>query len=188
MSQPNNIFLIGMPGVGKSTVGRALARQLGLSFVDADEELVARNGVEIATIFEIEGEAGFRQREASVIAELAERDGIVLATGGGAILRAENRAVLAANGVVVYLRAEIDVLVDRTSRDLGKRKKRPLLEGANIRQRLTELLAIREPLYQAIAHITVDANQTSRAKFLQKLIDAITSHQHASPTQPPALN
>ena len=121
-----NLFLIGMPGSGKSTVGRALARRLGFIFHDADDELIRRTGVSIATIFEVEGEVGFRQREAQVVADLVGLRGIVLATGGGAILRADNRAQLKRNGEVIYLRASIEELVKRTQRD----RNRPLLHGA----------------------------------------------------------
>ena len=158
-----------MPGAGKSTVGKLLAKIFARTFLDTDDEIVRRNGVEIATIFEIEGEDGFRQREVGVIDELTRQSGIVLATGGGAILRAENRQVLAERGVVVYLCANIDVLVQRTTQDSGKRKKRPLLDNIDVRERLVSLLAIREPLYNQIAHLKVDANMTTRSRFVQKL-------------------
>lgn len=173
MSQHQNIFLIGMPGAGKSTVGKALAKLLGLPFVDSDEEIVSRNGVGIATIFEIEGEAGFRQRESAIIAELTRQAGIVMATGGGAILNGDNRNALVSRGLIVYLKADLDVLVQRTSQNAGKRKKRPLLENTDVRKRLADLLAVREPLYNEIADITVNANQTNRSKFLQELADEI---------------
>ncbi|MEI6737189.1 MAG: shikimate kinase [Pseudomonadota bacterium] len=169
MPLSQNIFLIGMPGAGKSTVGKLLAKIFARTFLDTDDEIVRRNGVEIATIFEIEGEDGFRQREVGVIDELTRQSGIVLATGGGAILRAENRQVLAERGVVVYLCANIDVLVQRTTQDSGKRKKRPLLDNIDVRERLVSLLAIREPLYNQIAHLKVDANMTTRSRFVQKL-------------------
>ncbi len=163
-----------MPGAGKSTVGKSLAKALDFQFVDTDDEIVSRNGVGIPTIFEIEGEAGFRQRETAIIAELTSRAGIVMATGGGAILDSDNRNVLVARGVVVYLKADLDVLVQRTSRDAGKRKKRPLLDNTDVRKRLAELLATREPLYNEIAHITVNANQTNRSTFLRELVVEIT--------------
>jgi len=177
-----NIFLIGMPGSGKSTVGKALSKHLQMPFIDTDEEIVKRNGVSIATIFEIEGEAGFRQRETAVIAELTTLTSIILATGGGAILSAENCTNLRANGVVVYLGADIDVLVQRTSRDKGKRNKRPLLAVNNIDERLRNLLLIRQPLYLKTAHILVDANHTNRAKFIQHLIQKITAYTCSSQT------
>jgi shikimate kinase len=190
-----NIFLIGMPGAGKSTVGRALARKMDRLFIDTDEEIVKRNGVTIATIFEIEGEAGFRHRELGIIKELTQLRGIVMATGGGAILQADNRQALHANGCVVYLAASIEVLVERTSRDVGKytgkhmnknkgnHKTRPLLIGENIYQRLSELLAIRSPLYAETAHITVEANHTNCAEFIDKL--AIKIAKHVLPTGSP---
>ena len=175
-----------MPGAGKSTVGKALAKLLARPFVDTDEEIVRRNGVAIATIFEIEGEAGFRQREAAVIAELTGRTGIVLATGGGAILRADNRAALAARGVVVYLRAGLDVLVQRTAQDIGKRNKRPLLEQGDVHGKLNDLLLSREPLYNEIADLTIDANRTSRSQFAQELALEIAAFAATAKQHPPA--
>jgi shikimate kinase len=176
MTTHQNIFLIGMPGSGKSTVGKALSKLMQMPFVDTDEEIVKRNGVAITTIFEIEGETGFRLRETAVIAELTKLTNIILATGGGAILNAENRANLRANGVVVYLNADIDVLVQRTTQDKGKRNKRPLLDVTNVHARLHDLLLVRQPLYVETAHITVDANHTNRAKFIQHLIETIAAH------------
>lgn len=169
MHEHPNIFLIGMPGAGKSTVGRALAKSLAMTFVDSDDEIIRRNGVEIATIFEIEGEAGFRQREALVIDELTQRAGIVLATGGGAVLRLDNREALARRGVVVYLHTTLDVLVQRTTQDIGKRNKRPLLDSEDVSGKLTELLAVRAPLYREIADIIVDTTVSGRNAFLPEL-------------------
>ncbi len=186
MSQPHNIFLIGMPGAGKSTVGKSLAKMLTLPFFDTDDEIVRRNGVDIATIFEIEGEDGFRQREVCVVEELTRQTGIVLATGGGTILRMENRQALAERGVVVYLRTDLDILVERTTQNGGKRKKRPLLDHVDSRARLESLLAVRESLYNQIAHLTVDANMTTRSRFVQKLAadiaDFITNRDGAART------
>ncbi len=183
-----NVFLIGMPGAGKSTVGRLLAAALDQPFVDSDEEIVRRNGVEIATIFEIEGEAGFREREAAVIDELTQRDGVVLATGGGAVLRDDNRRVLRTRGLVVYLRASVDILEARTHKLHGGKpaeKARPLLEGEHRRAKLDALLAAREPHYNQTAHIVIDANTTHRAKFLQKLLSLIDeSHSRGSAPEP----
>ncbi|MFM7461909.1 MAG: shikimate kinase, partial [Burkholderiales bacterium] len=129
MTVSGNVFLVGMPGVGKSTVGRLLAGALGREFVDSDEEIVRRNGVEIAMIFEIEGEAGFREREAAVINLLTLRSPIVLATGGGAILREDSRRILRERGLVVYLRASLDMLEARTQKKRGNKatlRTRPL--------------------------------------------------------------
>jgi shikimate kinase len=147
-----NLYLVGMPGAGKSTIGRALAKCLRLTFIDADHALTDRTGVAIATIFELEGEGGFRQREATLIAELSARSGILVATGGGAILREGNRAQLRATGVVVYLRAKIDDLWARTQHD----SKRPLLRADNPRAVLASLLEIREPLYAGLADLVVE--------------------------------
>jgi shikimate kinase len=176
MPSPSNIFLIGMPGVGKSTLGRALARVSGRRFMDSDDEIVKRNGVEIATIFEIEGEVGFRQRESQVIADLVHESGIVLGTGGGAILRAENRAHFRKNGLVVYLRASVPTLLERTTRDVGKRKKRPLLATGDVEAKLTALMLVREPLYLDTAHLTVDVNNAPRGRAAQSLYDAIADY------------
>ena len=176
MPASTNVFLVGMPGVGKSTVGRLLAGALGRTFIDSDDEVVRRNGVEIATIFEIEGESGFREREATVISELTRRTPIVLATGGGAILRQENRQVLRERGLVVYLRASLDMLEARTQKKHGNTaaaRARPLLEGPNRRLVLASLLSERGPLYEQTAHLIVDSSAAPRAKFLQKLLDAI---------------
>ena len=123
------IVLIGMPGAGKTTVGKALSRLLDMPFKDADRELAVRTGVSIATIFEIEGEAGFRRREASLMAELLLADDIIVATGGGAVLAAENRELMHGSALVIYLRATLDALVERTQKDAS----RPLLAGGNHR-------------------------------------------------------
>ena len=147
-----NIYLIGMPGSGKSTIGRALAKCLQLTFVDADHALTDRTGVAITTIFELEGEAGFRQRETALMFELSARSDILVATGGGAILLAENRERLHATGVVVYLRAKLDDLWTRTRHD----SKRPLLRAANPRAVLAALLESLEPIYAEIADLVVE--------------------------------
>jgi shikimate kinase len=150
-----NVFLIGLMGAGKTTVGRHLARLLGFEFLDADHEIEARTGVAIPVIFEIEGEEGFRRREAAVIADLVTRNGVVMATGGGAVLRPENRTALRANGAVVYLRAGVDTLVARTKRA----NNRPLLNTADPRARLEELLRVREPLYLESADFVVETGR-----------------------------
>lgn len=162
---PGNIFLVGMMGAGKTSVGRLLAQHLHLRFVDADQAIEARTGVRIPVIFEIEGEEGFRGREAAVIDELTREDGIVLATGGGAVLRADNRAALRQRGTVVYLRAAVDDLWHRTRHD----RNRPLLHTPDPRGRLEELLAMREPLYQAVAHLTVDTSSQSLKVLVARL-------------------
>lgn len=155
-----NLFLVGPMGAGKSTIGRQLARELKRAFVDSDKEIEARTGVDIPLIFELEGEAGFRRREAAVIAEVTQREDIVLATGGGAILLAENRAALMSRGVVVYLAAPLDQLYERTRRD----RNRPLLQTENPRQAIEELMAQRDPLYRSIADLIVETDsRTVRA-------------------------
>jgi len=149
----NNIFLVGMPGAGKTTVGRQLARRLARSFIDADHEIEARTGVRIPLIFDIEGEQGFREREARVIAELAERNDQVVATGGGAVLRPENRAALRQGGTVIYLNASPRLLFERTRLDPN----RPLLQVDDPQKKLEELYSQRDPLYREVADIVVDA-------------------------------
>lgn len=142
-----------MPGAGKTTVGRQLARRMQRTFIDADHEIEARTGVRIPLIFEIEGETGFRDREARVIADLATRADLVIATGGGAILRPENRAALRQGGTVIYLNANPELLYQRTRLDPN----RPLLQVDDPRQKLEELLALRDPLYREVADIVVNS-------------------------------
>ena len=146
-----SVFLIGPMGSGKTAVGRALARRLGLDFADSDAEIESRTGVDIAYIFEREGEEGFRIREREVIDALTQKEGIVLATGGGAILLLENRERLAARGTVVFLDTTIEQQLERTRRS----RHRPLLAGTDRRARLEELAATRDPLYRSIAAVTI---------------------------------
>lgn len=141
-------------GAGKTAVGRRLAAELGYAFHDTDALIQERTGVDIPFVFEKEGEAGFRRREQAVIAEFSQRDRIVLATGGGAILDAANRAVLAEHGLVVYLHASVAVQLARTRRG----QHRPLLDTADPQGRLAALFAEREPLYAATAHLTLDTD------------------------------
>jgi shikimate kinase len=145
------IFLVGMMGSGKSTVGRRLASTLGRPFIDSDKEIEQRCGVTVATIFEVEGEAGFRRREAALVDELSARPGLVLATGGGAVLLEENRRHLRERGFVVYLCASVSELWHRLRHD----KVRPLLRTPNPRQRIAELVTERDPLYRDCAHLVV---------------------------------
>lgn len=146
-----SIFLVGPMGSGKTAVGKNLARRLGLRFVDSDAEIEARMGVDIPYIFEREGEAGFRARERDVIDALTRQAGIVLATGGGAILRPENRERLAARGTVVYLETSVRQQVERTRRG----RQRPLLFNADPAARLADLMAVRGPLYSEVAAFSV---------------------------------
>lgn len=151
MSGTANVFLIGPMGAGKSTIGRHLAELLHKEFLDSDHEIERRTGASVPLIFEIEGEAGFRRREAAVLDELTGRANVVLATGGGAVLAEENRRILQARGTVVYLQAPLDTLLARTHRD----KNRPLLQDGDRRAKLEEILRVREPLYRATAHLVV---------------------------------
>lgn len=168
-----NIYLIGMPGSGKSTIGRSLAKYLQLSFVDADSALTVRTGVAIATIFELEGEAGFRLREAASLAELSTRSGILVATGGGVILRADNREKLRSTGVVIYLRAKIDDLWARTRND----NKRPLLRAENPRAILAAMLDTRESLYTEIADLIVEtAGYPKVTRLAQDIADRLVQN------------
>lgn len=148
---PRPIVLVGMMGSGKSTVGRRLAVRLNRRFVDADKVLEERCGVPIATVFELEGEEGFRRREAAILDELTRLPSVVLATGGGVVMRDENRRLLAERGLVIFLQASLPDLWQRLRRD----RTRPLLQTGNPRERIAELLALREPLYREIASLTV---------------------------------
>jgi len=154
MTPQENIFLIGPMGAGKSTIGRQLAKQLRLVFQDSDHEIERRTGVDIPLIFELEGEAGFRRRETAIIDELTRLTGIVLATGGGAILDPVNRAHLAERGQVIYLHASVDQQLSRTRRD----RSRPLLQTDDPRRRLEELMAVREPLYRETADRVINTD------------------------------
>jgi shikimate kinase len=170
-----NIFLVGMMGAGKTTIGRALARKLGLDFADADKELVTRTGAAVATIFEIEGEAGFRKRESALLVELAAGENSVIATGGGVVLAEENRKVMRERGTVVYLRARVESLWERTRHDSS----RPLLETPDPRGTLATLLEQREPLYLEVAHLVVDTGPQSPSALATRL--AATLRQQAGP-------
>ena len=149
-----SVFLVGPMGSGKTAVGRRLARDLGYEFVDSDAIIEDRTGVDISYIFEKEGEEGFRRREREVIDELTRQAGTVLATGGGAVLSAENRDALAARGCVVYLHATVDQQIERTSHS----KDRPLLAVGDPAQTLADLMAIRDPLYREVAQIRVETD------------------------------
>lgn len=165
MQRTDNIFLVGLMGSGKSTVGRHLARRLRRRFIDSDHEIEARTGVGIPLIFEIEGEAGFRAREQAMIEELTTLAGVVLATGGGAVLAAENRSALRARGIVVYLRAAVDDLFARTRHD----RNRPLLQTPDPRAKLAELFGQRDPLYQEVADVTVESGAQNVHGLVRRL-------------------
>lgn len=167
--QSGNLILVGMMGSGKTTMGRALARHLGKAFVDSDEEIQQRTGVMIPHIFDIEGEAGFRQRETAAIRDLAGRDNMVLATGGGAVLAEQNRAMLQQNGIVIYLKASVHDLWQRTRHD----RNRPLLQTADPHARLMELLQQRDPLYRQVADIVIQSGKQSAQALMLHLVDEI---------------
>jgi len=171
MSKQDSIFLVGLMGAGKTTVGKLLAKHLGKTFVDADHEIEARTGVKIPVIFEIEGEAGFRKREEAVIADLTSRPNIVLGTGGGAVLSAHNRELLRAHGTVVYLRGTPEQLYERTRRD----KNRPLLQGGDPLAKLRELFVQRDPLYREVADLVVDTGRQGVVGFARQIKDKLDS-------------
>jgi shikimate kinase len=154
MKSPGSLFLTGPMGAGKSTIGRQLAKQLGLPFHDSDHEIESRTGVDIPLIFELEGEAGFRKREVAVIDELTRLPNIILATGGGAVLDPVNRDHLMMRGRVIYLHASVNQQLKRTQKD----RNRPLLQTVNPRAKLEELMAIRDPLYREIASLVIQTD------------------------------
>nr|WP_242697473.1 shikimate kinase [Bordetella petrii] len=162
-----------MMGAGKTTIGRGLARVLGREFIDLDHELEARCGVRVPVIFEIEGEGGFRKREAAALDHCTQRPGIVLATGGGAVLAPENRRLLRERGVVVYLRASVDELFRRTSRD----RNRPLLANPDPRGTLCDLMARREPLYEEVADLVVDTGTMPVSHLVKSLLPLLQAYE-----------
>ncbi|AAK03308.1 TPA: shikimate kinase AroK [Pasteurella multocida] len=170
MAEKRNIFLIGPMGAGKSTIGRQLAQLLSMDFVDSDNEIEQRAGADISWIFDVEGEDGFRKREERIINELTQRQGIVLSTGGGAVLSKENRNHLSARGIVIYLETTVEKQYQRTQRD----KKRPLLqEVEDPRQVLEDLAKIRNPLYEEIADITLPTDEQSAKVMATQIVDLI---------------
>lgn len=150
----HNVFLVGLMGTGKTTIGQHIARELGLVFYDTDAVIVERTGADINWIFDLEGEEGFRDREQAVVQELSALNHIVVATGGGTIVRPTCRQMLAANGVVIYLRTNIEHLLARTE----KSRHRPLLNKGNRREAYEQLFAVREPMYAEIADLTYDTD------------------------------
>ena len=163
---PSNIFLVGVMGAGKTTVGRLLAKKLGRRFLDSDHEIEARCGVSIPVIFEMEGESGFRKRESQVIDELTQQTDLVLATGGGAVLAPENRQHLHERGFVIYLRANPHELWMRTRNDKG----RPLLNNQDPKGTLEKLYEVRDPLYRETAHLVIDTGKPSVAQLVNTLM------------------
>ncbi len=169
MAEKRNIFLIGPMGAGKSTIGRQLANELHLEFFDSDAEIERRTGADIAWVFDVEGEAGFRAREEKVIFDLTEKQGIVLATGGGSIISKETRNRLSARGFVVYLETTIEKQVARTARD----KRRPLLQNGEPQEILENLAESRNPLYEEIADLVVKTDNQSAKVVSREIIDKL---------------
>ena len=169
MKTPNNLFLVGPMGAGKSAVGRQLARMLHLSFVDSDDEIESRTGVDIPFIFEKEGEAGFRKREAAAIDELTQQQGLVLATGGGAVINDDTRSRLGARGFVVYLQTSIEQQLERTRRG----RERPMLQKGDPREILEQLMAERDPLYREIADLVVTTDGRKVTAVAKEIVDAL---------------
>ena len=169
MAEKRNIFLIGPMGAGKSTIGRHLAQMLHLEFHDSDQEIEKRTGADIAWVFDVEGEEGFRVRETKVISDLSEMQGIVLATGGGSIQSKEIRNYLSARGFVVYLETTIDKQVARTQRD----KRRPLLQVDDPREVLETLAETRNPLYEEIADVVVKTDDQSAKVVANQIIEKL---------------
>lgn len=160
-------------GAGKTTVGRRLAKSLGMVFHDSDREIEKRTGADISLIFDIEGEAGFRKREKNAINDLSAMDNLVLATGGGAIIDKENRNKLSSRGMVVYLQASVDSLYKRTSKD----QKRPLLQTQDPKAKLQELLEYREPLYLEVADMVVNTDESSVSKIVKEIQEQFARSQ-----------
>ena len=171
MSVPENIYLIGPMGSGKSTIGRYIAGQLHKDFFDCDVEIEKRTGASISLIFEIEGEKGFRKRETTELSRLTQKRGMILATGGGAVLCDQNRDMLRKNGFVIYLSSTAEQLYQRTYRD----KNRPLLQTDDPLERLRELLVQREPLYQELADLSVETNQRAARITARNILREIQS-------------
>lgn len=177
MNPAPNLIFIGPMGAGKTSIGRRVATRLGLQFVDADQYIEAQTGVSVRMIFELEGEAGFRRRERQALSELCAREGLLIATGGGAVLDADNRALLARSGFVVWLRTAVERQLERLSRD----RSRPLLAASDRRRRLLEMAALRDPLYDATCDLVWESDQRRVAVAAERL-----AHQLADCWQRPA--
>ena len=171
MMRAQNIFIVGPMGAGKSTVGRQLAEALSYTFKDSDQEIQRRTGVDIPTIFEFEGEAGFRNRERLIIEELVNEERIVLATGGGAILSPENRQNLSARGVVIYLHCSAEQQHSRTARD----RTRPLLETDDPLEKLRVLMEEREPIYRQVADMVISTEKRGTSSVIKEIMRRLTS-------------
>jgi len=169
MSLPKRVVLVGPMGAGKSTIGRMLAKELGYRFLDSDRIIEERCGANIPWIFDVEGESGFRERETAMLKELSEEPGTVLATGGGAVMRSENHAVLKSDAMVVYLRASIDQQIERTRKD----RNRPLLQNDNPEAVLRKLFALRDPIYTELADIVMHTDRKSPRLVVRQLVNRL---------------
>ena len=158
-------------GAGKSTIGRLLAKELRVPFKDSDKEIEQRTGADIPWIFDVEGEQGFREREQAMVAELCELGGVVIATGGGVVLRAENRQALRSGGRVVYLHASVEQQLERTSRD----RNRPLLRNAEPGKVLRNLMEIRDPLYREIADVIIETDERPPRLVVQEIVERLSA-------------
>lgn len=160
-------------GAGKTTIGRQLAKKLSRKFYDSDHEIEKHTGADIPLIFELEGEEGFRKRESQVLLELASMDNIVLSTGGGSVLNAENRKVLIDNGIIIYLKSSAEKLFKRTVED----KRRPLLQTDDRLEKITAILNEREPIYLSLANEVIETNNHSIKQITQKILDLLNNHE-----------
>lgn len=179
MNRADNVFLIGPMGAGKSTIGRHLAELLGKEFQDSDQEIEKRTGASIPLIFEIEGEAGFRSRESSVLDDLTRKTNLVLATGGGVILSLDNRRTLHSRGMVVYLHAPLETLLQRTRRD----RHRPLLQTTDRRRTLEDILKTREPIYRQTADMVIETahrSPVSVAREIARKLEVMQNDENAA--------
>jgi len=169
---PKPIIFVGPMGAGKTTIGRQVAKSLGRKFFDSDKEIEKRTGATIPLIFELEQEDGFRKRESAMIKELSSKPDIVLATGGGAVLKKQNRDIMNKQGYVIYLCAPVEQLMRRTARD----KNRPLLQTDNPKQTIKDLLKIRDPLYREVADLIMETNGLSVTQVVTKLKKVLKDH------------
>ena len=168
-----NVYLVGPMGSGKTSIGRRLAAGLNLEFLDCDHELEAATGASVNLIFDVEGEQGFRERESKMLKSLTSREGVLVATGGGAVARAENREMLTGTGLVVYLQTSVSQQIKRLKRD----KSRPLLQTENRREKLTRLAEERNPLYEGVADIVFPAHDRSLDQAARELLKVVREHQ-----------
>jgi shikimate kinase len=176
MAHTRNIFLVGPMGVGKTTIGRMLAKELGLEFYDSDHEIERRAGADISWIFDVEGEEGFREREAHVIDELSHMNGVLVATGGGSVLHQENRQNLQSRGVVVFLDTSLELQVKRTEKD----KKRPLLQRGDRVEVLEKLKQERHPVYEEVADLRVFVGDGSSRRLVSSILQKLKDEGYVS--------